>query len=119
MNTLSLLPRIVLLLSLTFSGLALYSPSAFAADEQNSFKVHNKTQLTIKRLLVSEDKRTWGKFDIGDGITSGQTVKLIWDRTRNNEGCKHWVKVVFSSGEETPPALFDFCLADLLIEFEE
>ena len=83
-----------------------------------SFKVINKTENTIKQVLVSDDKKTWGKFDIGKGINAGKTVKLVWDKSTNGESCKQWVKAVYDDGEESEPSKFDFCEADLEIEFE-
>ncbi len=98
---------------------ACHAPTALAADEEYSFKVHNKTEHKIKSVLVSEDKKSWGKFNIGDGIGAGKTVKLVWDKATNNENCKQWVKAVFDDGDESKVAKFDFCEEDLEIEFEE
>ena len=99
--------------------LAFQSQPAVAADDEYSFKVHNKTEVKIKQILVSEDKKTWGKFDIGSGIGGGKTVKLVWAKTTNSEGCKQWVKAIYADESESTPAKFDFCEEDLEIEFEE
>lgn len=107
------------LLTFVVASLVLSPLSGHAADEEYSFKVHNKTEQKIKQVLVSEDKKTWGKFDIGSGIAKGKTVKLVWDKSTNKEGCKQWVKAVYADGEESEPAKFDFCEEDLEIEFEE
>ncbi len=98
--------------------LASAQPS-LADDKEYSFKVHNGTKQTIKAVLVSEDKKTWGKFNIGDGIEAGATVKLVWDKSTNNTECKQWVKEIFDDGSEAAPAKFDFCEDDLVIELTE
>jgi hypothetical protein len=57
MKLFSRLRHVVALLSLTLGAFALSSQSTLAADEEYSFKVHNKTEQKIKQVLVSEDKR--------------------------------------------------------------
>jgi hypothetical protein len=69
----------VLLLALTFTTLTL--TSAFA--EQYKFKVANNTRVWIKKILVSENGRKYGFFDIGKGIRPGQTMTLVWARSTN------------------------------------
>jgi len=91
--------------------------SARAADEY-SFTVENKTSDVIKKVLVSEDGKTYGPFDIGKGIKPGQTVTLVWDTSTNDQACKQWVKAVYDDGSETKPAKFDFCEKGLEIVFE-
>lgn len=88
-----------------------------ASAEEYSFKVHNTTDTTITKILVSVDGKDYGFFDIGKGIKAGQTVTLTWDSSTNNEPCKEWVKAVFSDGSESKPAKFDFCEEDLELEF--
>ena len=92
--------------------------SAAPADEF-SFKVTNKTKSLIKKILVSQDKKEWGFFEVGKGIPAGKTVTLSWDKSTNNEECKQWVKAVYADGEEAEPAKFDFCEEDLHMEFED
>jgi hypothetical protein len=86
--------------------------------EEFSFQVTNKTDTAIKKILVSKDKKEWGYFKIGKGIAAHKTVTLAWDKSTNNESCEQWVKAVYEGGEESEPAKFDFCEADLEIEFE-
>ena len=105
-------------LCLTILTLGITVPRSGAADEY-SFKVHNKTKVMIKQILVSENKKTWGKFNIGKGIGAGKTVTLVWDKATNSEKCKQWVKAVYADDSESEPAQFDFCEADLEIEYEE
>ncbi|CAN5698975.1 hypothetical protein BH09VER1_BH09VER1_04980 [soil metagenome] len=109
--------RTLSLLAVSLLALGFTAGSALAADEF-SFKVENKTEDVIKKVLVSEDGRSYAPFDIGKGIKPGQTVTLVWDKSTNNEACKQWVKAVYDDGSETKPAKFDFCEADLEIVFE-
>jgi hypothetical protein len=93
----------------------LVSGTAMAKDY--SFKVENKTKVKIIKILVSQDKKEWGHFEIGEGIDPGVKAKLTWDKSTNNEECKQWVKAIFEGGEESTPAIFDFCEDDLVVEF--
>ena len=88
---------------------------AYAGDY--SFTVHNATEDLITKILVSENKRSWGFFKIGRGIKAGASVKLVWDKSTDNEACDQWVKAVFDDGSESKPAKFDFCEKNLEIEF--
>jgi len=103
------------LLACAFVAIAFFSPVAFADDY--SFKVHNNTKETITKLLVSEDGKTYGFFDIGDGIKPGDTETLVWDKSASSQSCHQWFKAVWASGEEGKPVKFDFCEKDLTLEF--
>jgi len=92
--------------------------SAFADDDQYSFKVTNNTDQTIKKILVSEDGEEYGFFNIGAGIAPGKTVELVWDKSTNGESCEQYFKAVFSSGHESEPTQFDFCESEVALEFE-
>lgn len=109
--------RTLLLSAVALLAFGFTAGSALAADEY-SFKVENKTSDVIKKVLVSEDGKTYGPFDIGKGIKPGQTVTLVWDKSTNDQACKQWVKAVYDDGSETTPAKFDFCEKDLEIVFE-
>lgn len=87
------------------------------AAEEYSFKIHNTTKTTITKILVSEDKKEWGEFDVGKGIKAGEKATLVWDQSTNSEECKQWVKALFSDKSESEPAKFDFCESDLELEF--
>jgi len=102
-------------LALAFGSLQ----NSAAAGGEYSFKVQNSTESVIKQVLVSEDGKTWSKFNIGSGIAAGDTVKLVWDSSTNSEGCKQWVKAIFSDGSGSKPKTFDFCDSNLVIEFSE
>jgi hypothetical protein len=113
-----IIPSTKNLLFAAAAALTLTVSVAQAADEY-SFKVSNKTESAIKKVLVSQDKKEWGYFNVGKGIGAGKTVTLVWDKSTDNEECKQWVKAVYADGEESEPAKFDFCEDDLEIEFEE
>ena len=92
--------------------------AAFAqSNEEFSFKVTNNTDTTIKKLLVSQDGKKYGYFDIGKGIASGATVTMVWDKSTNNEKCVQYFKAVFADGSESEPVKFDFCEEELELEF--
>jgi hypothetical protein len=97
------------------AGLVSVAGTAHANDF--SFNVHNSTDTRITKILVSENRKSWGQFNIGRGIQPGATVKLVWDKSTNNEACAQWVKAVFADNTEAKPAKFDFCEDDLEIEF--
>ena len=104
-------------IAVLFALLLFMSFSAFAADEY-TFKVHNNSGQTIKKILVSEDGDEYGFFDIGKGIKAGATVSLVWDASTNGESCEQYFKAVFADGSESEPQQFDFCEEDLTLEFE-
>jgi hypothetical protein len=91
--------------------------NAHAEESEYSFKVHNNTKSTIKRLLVSENGKKWAEFDVGKGIAAGDSATLVWDSSTNNQECKQWVKAVFASGAEAKAVKFDFCEKGLELEF--
>ena len=93
--------------------------SAAASGQEYAFKVQNSTGSDIKQVLVSEDGKTWSKFNVGSGIAAGATVKLVWDSSTNDQACKQWVKAIFSDGSGSKPKIFDFCDSNLVIEFSE
>lgn len=90
-----------------------------AQESEFSFKVYNKTDSTIKKLLVSEDGKKYGYFDIGAGIAPGKSMTLVWDKSTNNESCIQWFKAVYADKTESAPIKFDFCEEDLELEFTE
>ena len=93
--------------------------AGYARSPQDyTFKIHNNTKHTIKRVLVSEDKKKWGEFDVGDGIAPGATEEMVWDKSTNGESCHQWFKAVFDNGEDSEAVKFDFCEKGLVLEFE-
>ena len=81
------------------------------------FKVHNNTKVTLKKIQVSDDGKKWGYFDIGSGIAAGATEELVWDKSTDNGACEWYFKAIWSDGDESDAAKFDFCEKDLVIEF--
>ena len=91
--------------------------ATIASAEQYKFQVHNNTNQAIKKILVSEDGKEWGFFNIGSGIKSGATVTLVWDESTTGESCEQYFKAVFANGEESESEQFDFCESDVALEF--
>ncbi len=91
--------------------------TTMTAQASDSFVAHNTTKVAIKQMLVSQDGKTWGGFDIGKGIAAGESVTLVWADSTNDESCKQFVKAVFADGEEGEPVKFDFCEKGLELEF--
>lgn len=108
------LSKVVLSIAICIIMSGMVVVSAYA---EYSFKVHNGTDETIKKILVSENKKSWGFFKIGSGIKPGKTVNLVWDPSTDDGPCKNWIKAVFADGSESDPAKFDFCEDDLVLEF--
>jgi hypothetical protein len=88
-----------------------------AQDSEFSFKVTNKTKVTIKRLLVAEPNKKYKDFDIGKGIRPGETATLIWNKATDNEQCEQWFKAVYADGVESEAAYVDFCEDDVHLDF--
>jgi hypothetical protein len=82
-----------------------------------TFKVHNKNKARIVKLMASEDGKAYANFDIGDGIDSGETATLQWDKSTDNGNCEWHFKAKFDDQEESEPATIDFCEKDLVLEF--
>jgi len=107
----------VLMVVASLSMGAMSVNNAAAAESEYSFKVHNGTKVKITKLLVSENKKEWGYFDIGQGIAAGGDMRLVWDQSTNNEGCDQYVKAAYADGTESEEAKFNFCEANLDLEF--
>jgi hypothetical protein len=88
-----------------------------ANAEDVSFKVTNTTNSLIKEVLVSQDAKEWGFFDIGQGIKPGEEITLIWSEDSSNENCKQYIKAVWKDKSESEPVKFDFCEDNLELEF--
>jgi len=116
MKSLNNFRKVVLLALALF--LTSFTVSYAHSQDEYSFKLHNKTRSTIKRLLVSEDGKTFGYFDIGKGIRPGQKSTLVWDKSTNDGECVQYFKAVFDNGEESETVEFDFCEEDLELVIE-
>ena len=104
---------------LTLAMVVVGTSSASAQDSEFSFKVVNKTDVTIKKLLVSVDGKKWGFFDVGAGIAAGKSAELVWSKATDSEPCKQWVKAVYADKSESKPVKFDFCEEGLELEFTD
>lgn len=105
------------LFAIALSGIGMGLTPFAAYAEEYSFKATNVTDTTITEILVSENRRDWGYFDIGRGIRPGATITLVWDQSTNSESCAQWVKAAYADGSESEPAMFDFCESGLAIDF--
>jgi len=94
-----------------------FTPGFAKTNVDYKFKVHNNTTHDIKKILVSDDGKKWGYFDIGDGIKAGDTDELVWDKSTDNGACEWIFKAVWSNDEESEPVKFDFCEKGLTLEF--
>lgn len=98
-----------LLISASLLAFSVVTNVTSASAEQWYFYVKNNSNSTIKKLLVGEPEKTWGQFDIGSGIASGENTKMIWDSSTDNQLCRQWIKAQFADGSESAPAIIDFC----------
>jgi hypothetical protein len=94
---------------LAISGASLAAGVAPAAAEEWHFLIDNQSSASITEILVSENKKNWGRFDVGEGIDAGTTATMIWDQSTNGESCTQWLKASFSDGSHSAPTKFDFC----------
>ena len=105
-------------ITLLVCTLTLVSFAASRVHASYTFKVHNKTDNNIVKLLASEDGKTYREFDIGDGIAAGKIVTMQWDKSTDNGNCEWYFKAKLDDGEETDPVEFDFCEKNLVLEIE-
>lgn len=95
--------KLLALAAFTVSTVAVASPG------QWYFYVENGSSSKITSLEVSQDNRSWGKFNIGSGIAAGATSKMVWDSSTDNQACEQWIRAKFSDGNYSAPAKMDFC----------
>ena len=107
----------VLLVGCALLVTTIVPPVARGGEGDYSFKVKNTTDEKITKILVSEDGEKYGFFDIGDGLSPGEIMTLVWDKSTNGQSCHQWFKAVWESGKEGKPVKFDFCEKDLQLEF--
>ena len=110
--------KIAAIVALALTSLTMTARHVSAADDdQVSFTVRNHNVQRITGLLVSEDGKHWGKFDIGKGIDVGQTMKLDWDKSTNSMGCMWFIKAVYKDKSVGEAVKFDFCDENVVIDF--
>ena len=105
-------------IALLVCAISLVSFGVISAHASYTFKVHNKTEHNIVKLLASPDGKTYGDFDIGDGIAAGKTATMEWSKSTDNGNCEWYFKAKLDNGEETDPVEFDFCEKNLVLEIE-
>lgn len=104
---------------LSFAFILMSFTASYALSSRDySFKVTNKTNSAIKKILVSEDGKKYSYFDIGKGIGVGKTVTLVWDKSTDESDCEWYFKAVFADNSESEPVTFDFCEDDLELVFD-
>jgi hypothetical protein len=84
-----------------------------------TFKVYNRTDTKITKLLASEDGENYGAFDIGSGIAAGKSATLVWDKSTDESNCEWLFVAVYADGSESEPVAIDFCEEDLELEFTD
>jgi hypothetical protein len=74
------------------------------------FTVINRSSTPVREVWVSEDGEDWQYFDLnGSSIPSNGSMQLVWDESTYDSGCVWWIQAVYSTGEESEAAQFDFC----------
>lgn len=101
-----LFKKALVIVGTTVSVMTLQVSNALA---EYSFTVENATATSIRKILVSENKKNWGHFDIGKGIAPGETADLVWDKSTDYESCTQYIKAIYADGSYSKPAKFDFC----------
>jgi hypothetical protein len=94
---------------LAIAGLSVAVEVAPASAKEWYFYVENQSDAQITSLQVSEDKASWGYFELGSGIDAGAKAKLVWDQATDNQDCNQWLKATFSDNTISAPQKFDFC----------
>jgi hypothetical protein len=89
------------LLLLSF-GLATCVVSLQAVAEDWHFVVKNKTTSNITKLEVSQDKSSWGNFDIGSGIGPGEKATMVWASSTDDQKCHQWIRAKFCHDLDDP-----------------
>jgi|SRR5215204_5353343 len=95
-----------------------FNASFAASSNEYSFKVTNRTDTAIKKLLASEDGEKYGFFDIGKGIGAGKSATMVWDKSTDEGNCEWYFKAVFADDSESEPVTFDFCEENLELVFD-
>ena len=77
------------------------APSSQAGDW--SFKGTHATKSRITKLETKEQGGSWGAFDLDGGIAPGETARMEWDKSANNQDCVQFIRVKFADGSYSPP----------------
>jgi hypothetical protein len=82
-----------------------------------AFQIENNTDSKIVAVVVSEDGKDWGAFNIGGGIGAGATVDMVWDSSTDESGCVWYFMAAFEDDSNSDVVEFDFCSDELVIQF--
>jgi hypothetical protein len=88
------------------------------AVAEYKFDVTNSSKTKVVKLEASEDGKSWGAFDIGDGIAPGETAQIVWDQSTDDQECKQKIKATYADKSKTEVEEFDFCEEDLSLELK-
>jgi hypothetical protein len=97
------------LISVSLFAASLLSSVASASAEQWYFYIENGSDSKLVQVSVAEQGKNWSRLNIGNGIASGQTVKMIWNSSTDTQACKQWIKGRYADGSESTPSKIDFC----------
>jgi hypothetical protein len=82
------------------------------------FTIANNTDQDIVGIEVSENGKSWGEFDVGDGIPAGNSAEATWAEHTDDSNCEWMFRAEFEDGSTSEEVAFDFCDEDLTIEFD-
>ena len=102
-------------LAFTALALGLFALPALAQDY--SFVVANNANQDIVTIEVSEDGENWAPFNIGDGIPSGESAKLVWGESTKDSNCEWQFRATFTGGDTVNSDYVDFCQENVVISF--
>jgi hypothetical protein len=98
-------------------ALSLVSFSVRGVHASYTFKVHNKTDHNIVKLLASSDEgKTYQNFDIGDGIGDGKTVTMEWSHSTDDGNCEWFFSQKLNSTASVSSPSANFCEKNLVLE---
>ena len=83
-----------------------------------TFTIENNTENDIVGIEVSEDGKSWGEFEVGEGIPAGSSAEATWSESTDDSNCEWQFRAEFEDGTTSDAVAFDFCEDDLTIEFE-
>ncbi len=86
---------------------------------QYTFSVGNNTDRDIDSLSASQDGKGWRAIRVSGGIPAHSMTELRWNSKADKSACVWQVKAQFDKGGESAAVEFDFCAADLVLNFTD
>lgn len=86
---------------------------------QYTFSVGNNTDRDIDSLSASQDGKDWRAIRVSGGIPAHSMTELRWNSKADQSACVWQVKAQFDKGGESAAVEFDFCVADLVLNFTD